>query len=104
MQSQVIQQRNEEILAQNEEILQQQEQIASQNKLLSDKNLLITSSINYARNIQQALLAKEEELKKALPDSFIFYLPRDIVSGDFYWVRELGFKERSPAGRTYWLQ
>lgn len=52
------------------------------------KNKSITDSINYAKRIQEALLPSEQNFKKILPDSFILYLPKDIVSGDFYWINE----------------
>ena len=45
----------------------------------------ITDSINYAKRIQQAMLPPSREIEKVLPDHFIFFKPRDIVSGDFYW-------------------
>lgn len=80
---------NEEILARNEEIIQQREQIEQQNALLQDKNILITSSIDYAQQIQAAALPNMGEIKKLLPQSFIFYQAKDIVSGDFYWLCDL---------------
>ncbi|RLD62858.1 MAG: hypothetical protein DRJ01_05265 [Bacteroidetes bacterium] len=52
------------------------------------QNLNITRSINYAQRIQDALLPGVEKLKRKLPESFIFFKPRDIVSGDFYWFSE----------------
>lgn len=56
-----------------------------QEQIISQKNKDITDSINYARRIQQAILPREEFIRKHLPDSFVFYLTKDIVSGDFYW-------------------
>ena len=58
-------------------------------KLIEEKNKDITDSINYAERIQKAFLPEEEKIKKALPDSFILFKPRDIVSGDFYWFNEV---------------
>ena len=55
------------------------------NKLLDEKNEKITDSINYAKRIQESILPPLEEIKKILPESFILYQPKDIVSGDFYW-------------------
>ncbi|HTB07733.1 MAG TPA: two-component regulator propeller domain-containing protein [Bacteroidia bacterium] len=55
---------------------------------LAQKNRDITSSIQYAKRIQQAILPPVEEIKKHLPESFVLYLPKDIVSGDFYWFGE----------------
>jgi serine phosphatase RsbU (regulator of sigma subunit) len=46
----------------------------------------ITDSINYARRIQDSILAPIHTVKQTLPDSFILYLPKDVVSGDFYWI------------------
>ncbi len=63
------------------EIEQQRDQIAMQNRE-------ITSSIMYAKRIQSAVLPSEDLLKKLIPNHFILFKPRDIVSGDFYWVTE----------------
>ncbi|MES2591478.1 MAG: tetratricopeptide repeat protein [Bacteroidota bacterium] len=52
------------------------------------QNEKITDSINYAKRIQETLLPPIEEIKKHLPESFILYKPKDIVSGDFYWIYE----------------
>ncbi|TAE00671.1 MAG: hypothetical protein EAZ97_05160 [Bacteroidetes bacterium] len=52
---------------------------------LEDKNSSITSSINYARRIQSAILPVKPKISKYLPEHFILFMPRDIVSGDFYW-------------------
>jgi serine phosphatase RsbU (regulator of sigma subunit) len=48
----------------------------------------ITSSINYAKRIQEAMLPPIEQIKRTLPNLFIYFKPRDIVSGDFYWFTE----------------
>lgn len=53
---------------------------------LRDKN--ITDSLIYAQRIQEALLPSEAYFRKHFEDSFIFYKPKDIVSGDFYWIGE----------------
>ncbi len=63
-------------------------EIARQKEELSAKNKNITDSINYAKRIQEALLPSEFLFRKLLPESFILYRPRDIVSGDFYWITE----------------
>jgi histidine kinase len=57
----------------------------AQKELLEKKNKDVTSSINYAKRIQTAILPSEEQIIQYIPDSFIFLKPRDIVSGDFYW-------------------
>jgi serine phosphatase RsbU (regulator of sigma subunit) len=55
---------------------------------LEEKNKEILDSINYAQRIQHALLASESMLKKNLPEHFVLFNPKDIVSGDFYWACE----------------
>ncbi|MGB3948947.1 MAG: tetratricopeptide repeat protein [Bacteroidia bacterium] len=71
-------------------LLQEKNQLIEiQKQLVEDKNLKITDSINYAQRIQQATLPSQDLIKKAFPQSFILFLPRDIVSGDFYWYTEL---------------
>ncbi len=62
--------------------------IEKQKLLVEEKNLKITDSINYAKRIQQAILPSQELIKSLLPESFIFFRPKDIVSGDFYWFAE----------------
>jgi ligand-binding sensor domain-containing protein/serine phosphatase RsbU (regulator of sigma subunit) len=63
-------------------------EIENQKEALLIQNKSITDSINYAKRIQEALIPSEYHFKKILPDSFILYLPKDIVSGDFYWINE----------------
>lgn len=63
-------------------------EIAKQREELSVKNKNIMDSINYAKRIQEAMLPSEYLFRKLLPNSFIFYKPKDVVSGDFYWVTE----------------
>ena len=70
------------------EIQNQKYEIELQRDIIAEKNESITSSIHYARNIQNAVLSSKELINKLLPDSFFFSKPKDIVSGDFYWVME----------------
>jgi len=74
----ILEQKNEEISLQRDHIFQQ--------------NKEITDSIEYASRIQTALLPPKELIDKIIPDSFILFKPRDIVSGDFYWLSEKGNK------------
>ncbi|MDP1745474.1 MAG: tetratricopeptide repeat protein [Bacteroidota bacterium] len=62
--------------------------IEKQKQLVEEKNSKITDSINYAKRIQQAVLPSDVLIKSFLPESFIFFRPKDIVSGDFYWFSE----------------
>jgi serine phosphatase RsbU (regulator of sigma subunit) len=57
--------------------------------LIAEKNKEITDSIHYANRIQKTILAPESELQKYLENYFVFFQPKDIVSGDFYWSIEI---------------
>lgn len=83
-------QTTEEELRQNMEELQTtQEALQDKTKSLEVKNKLITNSINYAKNIQTAILPKKEEMDNSFADYYVLYMPKDIVSGDFYWFRQV---------------
>lgn len=60
-------------------------EVLDQKKIIEVKNKDITDSINYSLNIQNAILPASENIAKELNEYFIFYQPKDIVSGDFYW-------------------
>jgi tetratricopeptide (TPR) repeat protein len=62
------------------------ELIASQKHLVEEKNKEITDSINYAKRLQTAILSSERTMHAVFKESFILYKPKDIVSGDFYWI------------------
>jgi serine phosphatase RsbU (regulator of sigma subunit) len=64
--------------------------IQEQKAELEYKNKEVTDSINYAQRIQRAILPSQQLIESYLPQSFIVYLPKDIVSGDFYWVEKKG--------------
>ncbi|TXB65918.1 SpoIIE family protein phosphatase [Vicingus serpentipes] len=61
-------------------------EIREKNTQLGEALTDIKDSINYAKRLQEAILPKQEEVKNIFPQNFIYYLPRDIVSGDFYWT------------------
>ncbi len=62
--------------------------IEAQKEMLSKINQSLTDSIYYAKRIQESILPEEKKIKSSLPDSFIYYRPKDLVSGDFYWLFE----------------
>lgn len=66
-----------------------EEKVAERTRELANKNNEILSSIEYAKRIQQAILPTDKYIQSVLPNAFILYLPKDIVSGDFYWVYEV---------------
>ncbi len=59
-----------------------------QKKIIESQNFQIVESINYSKKIQDALLPSIESMRKSIPDLFLFYEPKDIVSGDFYYLKE----------------
>lgn len=83
--NQEITEKNQELEQKQEEILAQTEEIIQKNQEITKKNQEILDSIIYAKRIQEAMLPSINELKSIFPHSFIFFHPRDIVSGDFYW-------------------
>jgi PAS domain S-box-containing protein len=71
------------------ERLKYEQEIREINQALKQKNKDVTDSIRYALRIQQAILPEEEKVRKLLPEHFIFYRPKDIVSGDFYFIEPI---------------
>ncbi|RLD83686.1 MAG: hypothetical protein DRJ10_03000 [Bacteroidetes bacterium] len=78
----IIEERNSELNSQNEEITTQRDQLSKQNKSISE-------SILYAKRIQSAVLPPAAYINELLPENFILFKPRDEVSGDFYWIRQI---------------
>jgi len=81
----ILANKNREILTQQEEIILQRDRLDANNKELDRKNHQIMESINYAKLIQTAMLQPEHTLDEHVPDSFILFKPKNVVSGDFYW-------------------
>ncbi|PLW99799.1 MAG: hypothetical protein C0594_16585 [Marinilabiliales bacterium] len=84
-----ILQQKEEIEAQRDEIIEQKELAIEQRDMIAYQKTEITDSILYARRIQTALLPEMKKFNSFFTDHFIFFKPRDIVSGDFYWSKML---------------
>ncbi len=72
------------------EVVRQKEEIAGQNKKLEKLYKHVTDSIHYAKRIQNSILPPLSLIQKSLPETFILYKPKDIVSGDFYWFDQHG--------------
>ncbi len=90
----------EKVVERTAEVVKQKEELEQQKHVIEEKNKDITDSINYAEKIQRAILPDLAKIKKALPQSFILFEPRDIVSGDFFWYVEVKAPPRpSPLGR-----
>ncbi|TDT72562.1 putative ATPase [Hypnocyclicus thermotrophus] len=60
---------------------------------LDEKNKKLTDSINYSKKIQENVLPKESDIIKFTKDSMLIYLPKDVISGDFYWLKEIEEKK-----------
>ena len=100
---QKVEERTRQISQQKEEIAAQRDAIEDQRNMLADKNdslegankeisaqkKHITDSIVYAKRIQNAILPPQPLIDKLIPQNFVYYRPKDIVSGDFYWVEKL---------------
>lgn len=72
-----------------QELKEERDVVLSQNKIISDYNKDIRASINYARRIQNAALPTADKFDGAFAQHMIFYQPKDIVSGDFYWSHKI---------------
>ncbi len=83
---------NEAIEEKNQVLQDQKHEITLQKENLETKNREITSSISYASKIQNAILPEVKVFRDHFQNYFIIYKPRDIISGDFYWVNEWGEK------------
>jgi serine phosphatase RsbU (regulator of sigma subunit) len=79
----------EEIELQNEVLNLRNEEIETQRDFAHSQNEEITDSINYAKRIQAAMLPPKTYISELLNENFILYKPRDIVSGDFYWIKQV---------------
>ncbi len=74
----------------NTALISKNEELSQKNILIENQKEKIIDNITYAKRIQQSILIDEKEIQSYLPNSFIFYLPKDIVSGDFYWCSKIG--------------
>jgi len=88
----ITQKQKQIIELKEQETQKQNEVITHQKHLVEEKQKEIVDSINYAKRIQYSLLAHEEFLKGSLPEHFVYFNPKDIVSGDFYWATKRGNK------------
>jgi len=80
--------RTKELSQEKEKVEAANKEISMQNEVVKLKNKEITDSIKYAKQIQAAIMVPREKIYQALPESFILYKPKDIVSGDFYFFTE----------------
>lgn len=76
------------VIERTEQVVRQKEEIETKNEELEVLYKHVTDSIKYAKRIQEAILPPDSLVKRILPNSFVLYKPKDIVSGDFYWIDE----------------
>ncbi|MDX1904414.1 MAG: tetratricopeptide repeat protein [Thermonemataceae bacterium] len=87
-----LQAQTEELKQNQEEIMAQRDAIAQKNDVLAEQNEKIEKSINAAKTIQAAILPYPKQLNSLLGEHFVIFRPRDVVSGDFYWLNEVNGK------------
>lgn len=78
----------QKVVERTAELVEKQKEVEEQNEKISELYEEVTDSIKYAKGLQEAILPPDDFVKKSMPDAFILYKPKDIVSGDFYWVEE----------------
>jgi serine phosphatase RsbU (regulator of sigma subunit) len=75
-----------------------QKEIKRKSQMIEKQNTKFISSVNYAQRIQSAMLGGTQNLKTIFKDGFVFFEPKDIVSGDFYWYAEQGTRKIAIVG------
>ncbi|HYG50953.1 MAG TPA: SpoIIE family protein phosphatase [Flavobacteriales bacterium] len=75
-------------------------EVEMQKHIIEEKQKEVMDSINYARRIQFTLLANEQVMKENLPQHFVLFQPKDIVSGDFYWATKRARGQRSKVNNS----
>lgn len=76
------------VVERTEEVVRQKSEIEAKNEELEILYKQVTDSIHYAKRIQEAILPPHNVINQLLPNSFVLYKPKDIVSGDFYWIEK----------------
>ena len=83
-----VQERTAEIELQKKKIEEQRDEVTQQRDQISKQKQEITESIHYASRIQKAILPRVKFMQEHLPEHFVLYRPKDIVSGDYYWMTQ----------------
>tara|TARA_R110000782_G_scaffold110863_1_gene200385 strand:- start:64296 stop:67481 length:3186 start_codon:yes stop_codon:yes gene_type:complete len=90
--TQKVDERTKELREEKEKVEQVNSKLETQKKIIEVANKNITDSINYAKKIQEAILPKATKLEKIIDFISILFVPKDVVSGDFYWFEKMGKK------------
>ncbi len=80
----------EKVRERTEEMVRQKDEVERQSKRVVELYKNVTDSIRYAKRLQESILPTDKRISELLPGSFVLYRPKDIVSGDFYWVEAVG--------------
>jgi ligand-binding sensor domain-containing protein/serine phosphatase RsbU (regulator of sigma subunit) len=86
----LVDERTKELRDEKEKVESINKEVIQQKTIIEHKNIEITDSIKYAKNIQEALLPNLSNINNLFDSSFVLYMPKDIVSGDFYWFAKNG--------------
>jgi serine phosphatase RsbU (regulator of sigma subunit) len=82
----------EKVRERTEEMVRQKEEVERQSKRVVELYKNVTDSIRYAKRLQESILPLDERIRELMPGSFVLFRPKDIVSGDFYWVEPVDGK------------
>jgi serine phosphatase RsbU (regulator of sigma subunit)/Tfp pilus assembly protein PilF len=85
----LLEKQSTELLEQNDKIIKANEELKQLYEITNSQKEEIISSINYAQRIQTAILPPETYITELINENFIFYKPKEIVSGDFYWIKQI---------------
>lgn len=80
------------VMERTEEVVRQKEEVERQSRKVVELYKNVTDSIRYAKRLQESILPPDKRIKELLPRSFVYYRPKDIVSGDFYWIEKVDDK------------
>lgn len=78
----------QKVIERTQEVVRQKGELEQQNHKIEELYKDVTDSIKYAKRLQDSILPPDHIIDNALPDSFVLFQPKDIVSGDFYWFQE----------------
>ncbi|MCB0410848.1 MAG: SpoIIE family protein phosphatase, partial [Flavobacteriales bacterium] len=87
-----VEERTKELREEKEKVESANTELANQKKVIEVANKNITDSINYAKRIQEAILPKATKVDELKDNVSVLYMPKDVVSGDFYWFERVGNK------------
>lgn len=106
----LIEVQKQEIETQRDFVIKQGDRIATQNVRIKEQRDValrqskeITDSVNYAKYIQTALLMPDDEVMAALPEHFVLFKPKKVVSGDFYWIKNVKFTDANNKNKNLFV-